>query len=469
MTHTRIARFLLLCIISALSFAVRITEDGQKIIYLPRGESVKLGCPFSTDPEDNTPDSAWDIQWRQVIPGQYPQTNPLLGYHDHQIIRPGPPDLQQRVGFTSADPSLYDASMQLRDVRITDSATYECTVKKTTEATHKVTIAVQERPAVPQCSIIGDVGYGNDITLRCFASAGSPPLSYRWSMTSGPGFRDWMPGGLGSVPGDLHIYGLSDEHLGTYQCSVGNNVGVAYCSVDISIGGLGRGWVIGGSVLSSLLGMALIIGGIVWCCWCCWGKGCCGSGVGCYCGDNYCWDCCWGGQREDPPEQQGTKGNDICVDAEAPPSRPGSQAFSRASSMRSLLGYQTRNGAQYAQGRKQLPQIVQVKMTSPPASEMSLILAADIPSPDISDQSDVPDPIYTTKGRSPYTPVNSSPIYTKSRQSNNSPSQVHIYTDPHNYNPPSDSDSTQWDRSTPRSYKGAVVMMRSASKEGLLI
>ncbi|XP_048360004.1 V-set and immunoglobulin domain-containing protein 8-like [Sphaerodactylus townsendi] len=315
MTHKRILRFLLLCIISGLSSAVRITEDGSKIIYLPKGESVKLGCPFSTDPEDNTPDSAWNIQWRQVKPGQYPQTNPLLSYHDHQIIRPGPPDLQQRVGFTSADPSLYDASMQLRDVRITDSATYECTVKKTTEATHKVTIAVQERPAIPQCWIIGDMDYGNDITLRCMASAGSPPLTYRWSMTHGPGFRDWIPGNMGSVPGDLHIYDLGDEHVGTYQCSVGNNVGVAYCSVDIVMGGgLGSPWMIGGSVLCSLLGMALIIGGIIWCTWCCWGKGCCGSGVGCYCGDNYCCDCCCStvnGGQEDPPEFQETKGNDI--------------------------------------------------------------------------------------------------------------------------------------------------------------
>ncbi|XP_077181743.1 V-set and immunoglobulin domain-containing protein 8 isoform X2 [Paroedura picta] len=445
MTRARTCRLLLLCIISALSSAVRITEDGQKTIYLPKGESVKLGCPFSTDPEDNTPDSAWDIQWRQVKPGQFPQANPLLSYHDHQIIRPGPPDLQQRVGFTSADPSLYDASMQLRDVQIADSATYECTVKKTTEATHKVTITVQERPAVPQCMIVGEVDYGNDITLRCFASAGSPPLSYRWSMMYGQAFRDWLsPSGIGSVPGDFHIYGLAEEHLGTYRCSVTNNVGVAYCSVDVIIGGFSRYWIIGGSVLACLLGLCLILGGIA----CCLsrGNGFCGSGVGCYCGDRYCWDCCIAGgdNIDDVPEYAGTKGNDIRLDAEAPPSRPGSQAFSRASSMHSLIPYQSRNVVQYTKGRKHMPPIV---------------------------QSDAPDPIYTIKGRSPYTPVNSSPIYTKSRQSNNSPSQAQIYTDPRNYNPPpSDTDSTQWnDRSTPRSYNGAVVMMRSASKEGLLI
>ncbi|KAM3824869.1 LOW QUALITY PROTEIN: V-set and immunoglobulin domain-containing protein 8 [Vipera latastei] len=136
-------RFLISCILIGAALAVRINEDGHKIIYLPKGESVKLGCPFSSDPEDNTPDNDWDIQWKQVKPGPYPQYNPLLGYHDHRIIYPGPPDLQKRVGFISSNPSLYDASMQLRDLQVSDSATYECTVKKTTEATRKVTITVQ--------------------------------------------------------------------------------------------------------------------------------------------------------------------------------------------------------------------------------------------------------------------------------------------------------------------------------------
>nr|XP_028566809.1 V-set and immunoglobulin domain-containing protein 8-like [Podarcis muralis] len=245
-------------------FAVRIKEKGQDVIYLPKGESVKLGCPFASDPEDDTPDNGWDIEWKQVKPGPHPQDYPLLSYHDNRVIYPGPPDLQQRVGFISPDPSLYDASMQLRDVQITDSATYECKVKKTTEASHKVTITVQERPLLPQCSIIGEIAYGADVTLRCFTSTGSPPLTYQWSMTHGHQFRDWMPpgGSMGSVPGDLHIRDLCEDHVGTYQCSVRNNVGVAYCSVDIYFGGgYQRGLIIVGSVIIPLLALALIIGG----------------------------------------------------------------------------------------------------------------------------------------------------------------------------------------------------------------
>uniref|UniRef100_A0A8C6X8V3 Ig-like domain-containing protein n=1 Tax=Naja naja TaxID=35670 RepID=A0A8C6X8V3_NAJNA len=230
---------------SGAALAVRINEDGHKVIYLPKGESVKLGCPFSSDPEDNTPDNDWDIQWKQVKPGPHPQYNPLLGYHDHRIIYPGPPDLQKRVGFISSNPSLYDASMQLRDLQMSDSATYECTVKKTTEATRKVTITVQEKPALPRCWIIGEIAYGNSIMLRCLASTGSPPLSYHWSMAGG-NYHDWMPSAsecppsCSLTPGDLQIRDLCDDHVGIYECSVGNNVGTAYCSVEIQFGG-GKG------------------------------------------------------------------------------------------------------------------------------------------------------------------------------------------------------------------------------------
>lgn len=78
------------------------------------------------------------------------------GYQQHLAIGgslgpfPGPissardccSELQQRVNFAAADPSRHDASMNLQDVQISDSATYECKVKKTTVATRKVTVTV---------------------------------------------------------------------------------------------------------------------------------------------------------------------------------------------------------------------------------------------------------------------------------------------------------------------------------------
>ncbi|XP_053225744.1 V-set and immunoglobulin domain-containing protein 8-like [Podarcis raffonei] len=456
-------------------FAVRIKEKGQDVIYLPKGESVKLGCPFASDPEDDTPDNGWDIEWKQVKPGPHPQDYPLLSYHDNRVIYPGPPDLQQRVGFISPDPSLYDASMQLRDVQITDSATYECKVKKTTEASHKVTITVQERPLLPQCSIIGNVAYGADVTLRCFTSTGSPPLTYQWSMTHGHQFRDWMPpgGSMGSVPGDLHIRDLCEDHVGTYQCSVRNNVGVAYCSVDIYFGGgYQRGLIIAGSVIIPLLALALIIGGIIWCCSCCCGKNWCSGCPGCYCGKDYCWDCCCSGCTQEPKQEyQETKASEICVDADAPPSRPCSQAFSRASSLHSLLGgYQTRTG-QYTQCRKYASPIVQVKMTSPPDSDVSVVLAPEIPSPPSSEQGDVSEHYYPAKGKDAYpAAIDSVPGYVKGENYKGSSPRHQIYAEPQKFSTPaSDPGCIRWQDGNTRPYKGTVVMMRSASKEGLLI
>ncbi|XP_042296909.1 V-set and immunoglobulin domain-containing protein 8-like [Sceloporus undulatus] len=460
---------LLICIFLAATGAVRISENGQKVIYLPKGESIKLGCPFVSDPEDNTPDNDWDIEWKQVKPGPYPQDNPLLSYHDHRIIYPGPPDLQRRVGFTSADPSLYDASMQLSDVQITDSATYECKVKKTTEASHRVTITVQERPAVPQCWIIGDITYGQDIILRCFASVGSPPLSYHWSMMGEHKFRGRLPpgGSMGSSPGDLHIYDLGEDHVGTYQCRVGNNVGVAYCSVDIYFsGGIYQHWIIGGSVVVGLLGLALIASGVTWCWWCCCGTGQC---PGCYCGDDYFWDCCCscGSGPEMKQECMETKGSEICVDANAPPSRPCSQTFSQGSNLSSLFGYQLQNG-QYTQGRKYAPPALQVKKTSPPDRDMSIDLSPDFPSTPNSEQSDFGNQCnqcYVPQ-RDLYPLTDSSPYVKRKNQS----SQSHIYSSQQDFNTPTaDQSCVRWKDGNTKRYKTTVVTKQSSSKQGLLI
>lgn len=447
---------LVFCMVLASCSAVRIKGDNEKVIYLPKGESVKLGCPFASDPEDNTPDSDWDIEWKQVKPGPYSQDNRLLGYHDHRVYSGGPPDLQQRVGFAYPDPTQYDASMQLQNVQIADSATYECKVKKTTEATHKVTITVQDRPATPQCLIIGNVAYGESITLRCVTSVGTPPLSYRWAMTHGQRFRDWSPM-IGSLPGDIHIRDLCDDDVGTYQCSVGNNVGVAYCTIDISFGGWSRAWIIAGAILISLLTAAVIALAVAWCCWCCCGRpfcgGCCGRYGNCY-GDS--------GQDQ---QMEPTKSNEIYVDADAPMSRPCSQAVSRAGSLHSLFGYQTRN-VHYMPGRKYSAPIVQVKVA--PDSDMSVVMPPDSTPPE-SEQGDVTEPFYPPKGRDPCPTVNSSPGYIKGEGRKIHNPRCH---DRQGYSTlPTDANCGRWNDGSGNkgTYKGTVVMMRSSSKDGLLI
>lgn len=151
----------------------------------------------------------------------------FLSYQDKRINHGNLPHLQQRVRFAASDPSQYDASINLMNLQVADTATYECRVKKTTMATRKVIVTVQgmydpsplgspspdfraeasmaalrpavplrrawlttarfpaARPAVPMCWSEGHMAYGNDVVLKCFASGGTPPLSYKWAKISG--------------------------------------------------------------------------------------------------------------------------------------------------------------------------------------------------------------------------------------------------------------------------------------------
>uniref|UniRef100_A0A8D2JFY8 Ig-like domain-containing protein n=1 Tax=Varanus komodoensis TaxID=61221 RepID=A0A8D2JFY8_VARKO len=220
--------------------AVKINAKGREVIYLAKGDSVKLGCPYELEPHDQDLDDL-DIEWTQMNSDPTNLDNVILSYHGH---------LRQRVAFALPDPSRYDASINLQNVELSDTATYECKVKKTTVATRKVTVTVLERPSIPRCSIEGKVAMGRKVTLRCGSQSGTSPLVYKWAKgrigtPHRPGLSlalSFYPHGCclaflsseGPEPGDLVIQNLSQNHAGVYQCSVANRVGSAQCVLDLS-------------------------------------------------------------------------------------------------------------------------------------------------------------------------------------------------------------------------------------------
>lgn len=140
-----------------------------------------------------------------------------------------------------------------------------------------------------------------------------------------------------------------------------------------------------------------------------------------------------------------------------------SRPVSRAGSLHSLFGYQTRN-VQYTQGRKYSAPIVQVKMS--PDHDMSVVMPPDSTPPE-SEQGDVSEPFYPTKGRDPCPTTNSSPGYVKGEGRKIPNPRCH---DQHFSTLPPDANCGRCnDGGNGRPYKGTVVMMRSSSKEGLLI
>lgn len=87
----------------------------------------------------NSHDLSWlSLSHRSVFP-----SSQFLTYQDKRIGHGNLPHLQQRVRFAASDPSQYDASINLMNLQVSDTATYECRVKKTTMATRKVIVTVQ--------------------------------------------------------------------------------------------------------------------------------------------------------------------------------------------------------------------------------------------------------------------------------------------------------------------------------------
>ncbi|XP_063002351.1 V-set and immunoglobulin domain-containing protein 8-like [Elgaria multicarinata webbii] len=297
MAGTWALQLFLLCLTPALLPSVKINAKGREVIYLAKGDSVKLGCPYELEPQDHGPNGL-DIEWTQVNSDPTNLDNVVLSYHDHQVIHPGShylqqnggyvtqdvrrfgntgsqqnvvvgssvgdccSGLQQRVTFAIPDPSQYDASINLQNVQISDSATYECKVKKTTVATRKVTVTV----------LVGQGGRTPPWELapsNCHQRFSRVGLKGCWLV---------FLSSEGPNPGELVIQKLSHEHVGVYQCSVANKVGSARCVLDISFseGKRSAFWlyskhvsIIVGAVLGSLLFLLLLvclIVGLIYCC-----------------------------------------------------------------------------------------------------------------------------------------------------------------------------------------------------------
>ncbi|XP_074837253.1 V-set and immunoglobulin domain-containing protein 8 [Carettochelys insculpta] len=255
-------QLLLLSLMPALLVAVRINAKGQQMLYLTQGDSVKLGCPYVLEPEDNGPEHL-DIMWT-LLNSDHRQ--PLLTYQGQQVRYGSIPGLQQRLQFVAEDPSLHDASVYLANLQPSDSASYECRVKKTTVDTHIITIKVLEGPAAPQCWVDGEPVIDQDIVLRCYSDGRTLPISYQWSKVGGESAAGWLPTGTlqGPGPGDLTIKSLSQEHSGTYCCRVSNRVGSSQCMVHIAVSQPGYSGpknvgIIVGSVLGALFLLILLL------------------------------------------------------------------------------------------------------------------------------------------------------------------------------------------------------------------
>ncbi|KAM3610972.1 uncharacterized protein V6R79_011467 [Siganus canaliculatus] len=300
--------------------ALEVTSSGPQTIQKPVGHTVNLGCTYTPGPQDT---GELDIEWSNVSPDMTQKDQLIFSYTGGQTLQYGDPSVSRRIRFTG-DPTKGDASIAIDDVRVTDTATYQCKVKMAPGVDmRKVTLVAMVPPSDPKCWVEGPEEKGGPVSLRCKSHKGSTPLSYVWSRESGGA----MPsdGTQDSQSGELLIRNHSDSNVGSYMCEASNAVGKAQCRYSLhAYNPTDKVGVIVGAVIGAILLLLLLLL-LIWLLICCCHK----------------------------RRFQKEMANEIREDAPAPESRPAS----RNSSLRSVMGYRTHPGVQYNAVRSPMPSI----------------------------------------------------------------------------------------------------------------
>uniref|UniRef100_A0A8C0YIB9 V-set and immunoglobulin domain containing 8b n=1 Tax=Cyprinus carpio carpio TaxID=630221 RepID=A0A8C0YIB9_CYPCA len=206
------------------ALAVQVTSSGPQTLKKAQEESVTLGCTYSLDASDV---GDLDIEWTRVSQDMTQKDELILSYTGGKQYQLGSPDLMSRLKF-AGDPSLGDATVSVSSVKVSDTATYQCKVKKAPGVdSRKVTLVVLVRPSPPKCWVEGSEEKGGTVSLRCKSSQGSSPLKYAWTKESGN-----LPPTAAQNPqtGELLIRNHSDSYTGRYLCEVSNEVGTERCT-----------------------------------------------------------------------------------------------------------------------------------------------------------------------------------------------------------------------------------------------
>ncbi|XP_013876812.1 V-set and immunoglobulin domain-containing protein 8b isoform X2 [Austrofundulus limnaeus] len=301
--------------------AMTITSSGPQTIQQPEGQTVTLGCTYTPGTGDT---GDLDIEWSNVSPDMTQKDTLILSYSGGQT-HVYDSSYSNRLKFL-ADPNQGDASVAISSVRLSDTGTYQCKVKKSPGVDmRKVTLVVQVPPSKTKCWVEGSEEKGGSVSLRCKSYQGTIPLTYVWTRETG----GTMPNTATQDPntGELLIKNHTDSNTGVYTCVAKNSVGQDQCKYTLgAYNPTNKAGIIAGAVIGALL-LFLLLLLLIWCL------------------ISYC----------NKKRYQKEVSNEIRHDAPAPESKPPS----RASSVRSMVGYRTHHGVQYNAVASPLPSVTE--------------------------------------------------------------------------------------------------------------
>ncbi|NWR22533.1 CXAR protein, partial [Emberiza fucata] len=166
-----------------LTRSLTITSGDQSMFEKAQGEKVTLPCTFELSEEDEGP---LDIEWVLIPADNQKKEQIIIMYAVDRVYNHYYAGLTGRMQFTNLDPRSGDGSLDILNLKASDTGTYQCKVKKAPGVqSKKVQLTVLVKPARTKCSIEGSQEIGKDVTLKCVSQEGSPLLSYDWRRVSG--------------------------------------------------------------------------------------------------------------------------------------------------------------------------------------------------------------------------------------------------------------------------------------------
>lgn len=261
-----IGRFccVLLSLFAGLASGLEITTTGTTSIEKACGQSVKLDCQFSLAPEDSGP---LFIEWNLLASDRQKEDNVLILYAGDRAYEDYYAPMEGRIHFSSAFPKHGDASINLTELKLSDSGTYHVRVKKVPGVDdRKFLLKVMPKPSKPRCYAEGPTHEGKDIVLKCLSMESTNTLQYSWERTSD---NKLLPASavMDPVGGTLNVREASTSASGTYLCTVRNRVGTEQCVLYLNVTPPpNTGRIIAGAIIAVLL-ILIIIAILLFCHW----------------------------------------------------------------------------------------------------------------------------------------------------------------------------------------------------------
>ncbi|XP_064266949.1 coxsackievirus and adenovirus receptor isoform X1 [Passer domesticus] len=241
---------------AGLTRSLTITSVDPSMFEKAQGEKVTLPCTFELSEEDEGP---LDIEWVLIPADNQKKEQIIIMYAVDRVYNHYYAGLTGRMQFTNLDPRSGDGSLDILNLKASDTGTYQCKVKKAPGVqSKKIQLTVLVKPARTKCSIEGSQEIGKDVTLKCVSQEGSPLLSYDWKRVSG---TQNLPATsvLNKNTGELLLKNASREYSGTYNCVATNRVGTDECSVELNVTPpVNTAGIITGAIIGTLLGLSVL-------------------------------------------------------------------------------------------------------------------------------------------------------------------------------------------------------------------